>query len=790
MSARPRIDALLIEAEESDYFLLRELISELSGYHCEPVWASDAQRGLEELLAGQYDICLVGYSVGSSSGIELLRRARQAGFDQPGIVLVNQADYAGMSLSASREIDDYLIKEQLNPLQLERAFRYTFELHRSRRLLLESEAINRILFEENPAPACLYDSETGRFLAVNRAARACYGHSEAEMLRMTIPDVFAAGEGDRFMQRSAIEAEGFVDLGEWRQRRADGDDAVVVIRQHALSYAGRSARLLLLEDVTEQHRQARAFDDYRQLARQLYDQLPSGVWLADGEARPVEGNVAACRLFGVDEAPAFEALELSVDGRTRLAFHDWSLPRALASGRAEFDPALMLKTSEGQKTLISYSVPLSCPVRGVSAAWICLDVSVLSQAARERTELITVLSLLDVGVAVLAGDGAVRFTNETAKWCLHDPSAMAALRARFDTTRWNDDEQVIELVNPHDGGRTWWVTTRPIDWQGEPAWLCILRDMTRTRATEQRLRLYERVAEVCVNGIAIADCSQPDNPVIAVNPAFERMTGYRAEEVLGRNCRFLQKDDHDQPNLRLIRQALQERRTGKALLRNYRKDDTLFWNEFRVAPVFDDDGRLTHYIGILDDVSDYKRYEQELARLANHDRLTGLPNRKLFETRLKQALLFAERFGKRIVVLHVNLDRFSGLNKTFGHEAGSRLIRLVAERMASAIGEQDTLARLDGVEFVALLIRDTDESIMQAAQSLREAVNAPVVFEQQTLTLSCSMGVGAYPEQGSDARQLMHLAYLAMHEAREQGGDRICHASDPENRPTPTKGEP
>lgn len=785
IASPPRIDILLIEAEENDYFLLRELISELSDYRCRLDWVSDADEGLKALLAGRHDLCLVSYAVGSHSGVELLHRARRSGFVRPCIILVGQADYASTALLVSRDIDDCLIKEQLNPFQLERAFRYAFGLHRSQRLLRASEAKNRILFEDNPTPACICDAGTGQFLAVNRAAQACYGHAEAELLRMTLADVFPAQEGGKFMQRSAVETAGFVDLGEWPQRRADGDEIRVVVRQCRLEHAGRPAKLLLLEDVTEQRRQERAFDDYRQLARQLYDRLPAGIWLADENARLIEGNVTACRLFGVSEATAFESLELHVaDDRKRLTVQDWSLPRALASGQVEFDDALIVKAGDGaQRTLISYSLPLSHPEKGVAAAWICFDISALQQAADDRAELIAILGRLAIGVVVLGGDGTMYQANDAAARFLDGSQARASLNACIGAA---PGERIVDMVDPQGTARRWRVTTAPVDWRGEPAWLCTLHDMTQAHATEYRLRLYERIAEASVNGIAIADCALPDWPIVHVNPAFESMTGYRLDEVVGRNCRFLQKDDHDQPNLRLIRQALQERRAGKALLRNYRKDDTLFWNELRVAPVFDADGRMTHYIGILDDISEYKRYKQELARLANHDRLTGLPNRALFETRLNQALLFAERFRKRVVVLYVNLDRFSEINKAFGHESGSRLIKLIAERMSASIGTQDTLARLDGDEFVALRIIDVAGSAMHAACGMRDAISAPIVFEDQTFVVTCSMGVSHYPEQGSDARRLMHLAYLAMYEAKEQGGDRICHASDPENR----KGEP
>jgi PAS domain S-box-containing protein len=113
-------------------------------------------------------------------------------------------------------------------------------------------------------------------------------------------------------------------------------------------------------------------------------------------------------------------------------------------------------------------------------------------------------------------------------------------------------------------------------------------------------------------GITVADARQDDTPLIYVNRAFEIMTGYSKEEILGRNCRFLRGDDHDQSDLDILRGAMDEQRETAVVLRNYRKDGSLFWNELRLAPVFDDQGQLTHYIGIQTDVTAQKEAQAEV----------------------------------------------------------------------------------------------------------------------------------------------------------------------------------
>src|SRR5215204_3522493 len=204
--------------------------------------------------------------------------------------------------------------------------------------------------------------------------------------------------------------------------------------------------------------------------------------------------------------------------------------------------------------------------------------------------------------------------------------------------------------------------------------------------TEWELRLLYRAVAASSNGITISNSTAPDEPLIYVNRSFELMTGYSSEEVLGRNCRFLQGDDRDQPALLVVRAALREGRDCEVLLRNYRKDGTSFWNELRLSPVHDERGRLVNFVGVQNDVTQRKRAEEELRRAlvelaesnarlkresaerrkleeqltyqAFHDPLSGLPNRSLFLDRLEFSLTGVLRRGAKVAVLLANVDGF------------------------------------------------------------------------------------------------------------------------------------
>lgn len=180
-----------------------------------------------------------------------------------------------------------------------------------------------------------------------------------------------------------------------------------------------------------------------------------------------------------------------------------------------------------------------------------------------------------------------------------------------------------EVCNRRKDGSLYWVETSIVpflDNTGQPyQYVSIRTDITRIKEAELRLRLLERAVEASTSSISMADAGQPDLPLIYINPAFERITGYRRDEVIGRNCRFLQGEDAGQANLDEIRRALRAGRAGEALVYNYRKDGTPFWNDLRIAPVHDEQGRLTHFIGISDDVT--KRREAEDALLQSKERL-------------------------------------------------------------------------------------------------------------------------------------------------------------------------
>jgi len=305
--------------------------------------------------------------------------------------------------------------------------------------------------------------------------------------------------------------------------------------------------------------------------------------------------------------------------------------------------------------------------------------------------------------------------------------------------------------------------------------IVVIQDITEQRRRDLQIRTRTRAVEASVNAVIITDNEQPDQPIVYVNPAFERITGYAAEEVMGRNCRFLQGEERDQLGLNNIRRALQAQEEGAALLRNFRKDGSAFWNDLRVAPVVNDRGKVSHFVGILHDVTESKRYQEELEHQANHDSLTGLPNRNLLGDRIGQAIAFANRASGRFLLAFLDIDHFKVVNDSLGHAAGDQLLIDIAERLRASTRDIDTVARQGGDEFV-ILLADTDQLSEQVGwlERLKDSIATPVILENQEVLVTCSIGFCCFPSDGRDAGTLLRNADTAMYQAKHQGRNRIC----------------
>ncbi|MBK1646633.1 diguanylate cyclase [Thiocapsa imhoffii] len=301
-----------------------------------------------------------------------------------------------------------------------------------------------------------------------------------------------------------------------------------------------------------------------------------------------------------------------------------------------------------------------------------------------------------------------------------------------------------------------------------------LQDITERKQAEERLRLTAAVFENTSEGILITDTA----PVIlSVNRAFTEINGYPPEDVLGQNPSLLKSGRHDTDFYRKMWQALNERGHWRGEIWNRRKDGETYPQWVNINAVKSEIGLTTHYIGVFSDISDIKRSEAQLERLAHLDPLTELPNRLLFRTRLEQSLLRAKTTGTEVGMLLVDIDGFRHINDSLGHAVGDLALREIAARLTRPARPEETVARLSGDEF-ALMIESNEDIETHAAltaERILETLNSALTLAGHELFIGASIGIACAPVDGTEAAELFQNSDAALYQARESGGNTYRH---------------
>ncbi|KLU36755.1 hypothetical protein AB595_12465 [Massilia sp. WF1] len=295
-------------------------------------------------------------------------------------------------------------------------------------------------------------------------------------------------------------------------------------------------------------------------------------------------------------------------------------------------------------------------------------------------------------------------------------------------------------------------------------------DISARKQAEHVLKVRERAIYASVNAIVITCCEGTENRIEYVNPAFERITGYTLAEIKGLDPRFMRIEGCDVEEQKRIHEALQRRESVRAVLRNARKNGQLFWNDLRIDPVRNADGEVTHFVAVINDITEARHYERRLHHLAHHDPLTGLANRTLLQERLKQAIQFAGRNRMIGALAFLDLDNFKHINDNLGHDVGDIVLRETAARLRANMREEDTVARVGGDEFV-LVINDqgSPEQVADLVERIRRSVGAPVVTGGTEVVPGTSIGVALFPRDGTTVDKVMRAADAAMYHAKSLG---------------------
>jgi diguanylate cyclase (GGDEF)-like protein/PAS domain S-box-containing protein len=342
----------------------------------------------------------------------------------------------------------------------------------------------------------------------------------------------------------------------------------------------------------------------------------------------------------------------------------------------------------------------------------------------------------------------------------------------------------IEVRRRKKSGEVFWagMSLSPIrDDDGEPIGLVAqLSEITDRLSAEASLRLHASVIENSDQGILITDAGEK---IVSVNSAFSRITGYGAAEALGQTPDLLRSGAHDSNFRAQVRAALHGAGPWQGEIVGKRKNGETFPQSVSINVVRGANGEVSHAFSIFSDISVLRAAEERMQRLVNYDTLTGLPNRTLLSQLVGQAIVAARRTNDHGALLAIDLDRFTAINDTLGHDVGDELLRQVGRRFRAVLRDEDVLARIGGDEFVAALLNiQRREHGAIVAQKLLAALEGSFVVNGHQLHIGASIGISIYPEDGDDTAALIAFADAAMKRVQKSGETGYLFYSPEMNR--------
>ena len=634
-------------------------------------------------------------------------------------------------------------------------------------------------------------------------------------LRALTPLVFPASAETEMPVQSSPERSDELDVVEWTLSRTANDlkRASVELgqhRDHLQTLVEKSTHELRMQN--EELRQARdALDASRARYVDLYELAPVGYCSVNEAGLITQANLALATLLGVAHSalawkPLFSNFVLPQDQSSWYKLR----PLLLETGAPQTCELRLRQTiasdgggevgGSGASVWVQLAITVAQDDAGAQQLLIAVsDISERKQSEAAREDALSLLKGTTDRVPGVVyqyklrpdGSSCFPFTSEAIREIyrvtpeevrqdasrvfsiLHpddyDAVAVSIQQSARDTTPW-----VHEYRVKFDDGTVRWLRGDALpkrESDGCVLWHGFITDITEQKHAQTELQLAANVFSHSREGITITDAQ---GTIIDVNEAFTRITGYSREEALGQNPRILSSGRQDKAFYEALWRGLTEQGHWSGEMWNRRKSGEVYAELVTISAVSDAHGRTQHYVALFSDITAIKAHQSTLEHIAHFDALTSLPNRLLLADRLQQAMAQAQRRGQQLAVAYLDLDGFKSVNDSHGHALGDQLLVTLATAMKDALREGDTLARIGGDEFVAVLIDlDSIDSCVPMLTRLLEAAAALVQLGEVVLQGSASIGVTFYPQAGDVAAdQLLRQADQAMYQAKMAGKNR------------------
>jgi diguanylate cyclase (GGDEF)-like protein/PAS domain S-box-containing protein len=357
------------------------------------------------------------------------------------------------------------------------------------------------------------------------------------------------------------------------------------------------------------------------------------------------------------------------------------------------------------------------------------------------------------------------------------PDDLASVIAERNAYLKGDKSSYVNVRRMQCKDGSWkWILSRGMvvahDTEGKPLRMIgTHNDVTAQHEHEQALQLAATVMQTMDEAVMVTDA---DNTIISVNPAFTRISGYAPEDAIGRKPGMLASGIHPPSFYQTIWQRIADAGSWKGEICNRHKNGAIFMEWLSIHTVCNRKGVISNYVAVFSDITERKTSEAHMQQLAHFDALTELPNRALFNDRLRQGVARAQRDKNCLALMFIDLDKFKPVNDKLGHAMGDVLLKAAAKRLLQCVRrESDTVARIGGDEFVVLLAIDNPQDAMLVAANIQTALEQPFQLKAHVVSISASIGVAIFPEHGSDEKTLMNNADTAMYQSKEGGRNQV-----------------
>lgn len=581
---------------------------------------------------------------------------------------------------------------------------------------------------------------------------------------------------------------------QYRMVRTDGSIGYIRAVGERQKITGQDTVIGFVQDISDFVASKIQLLEAQELIRRAGESLQIGGWRVDPDLSNLIWTEGMFQILEVPQSsqPSLDAvLELYSRGNRERVFQ---LVQACAREGCSFDEVVEITTARGNSIIIRV---LAWPVYDDSGVIVAVqgaaqDISGIKIAERTAADAnakrLDILERISDAFFSLDTSWRFQFLNSQAENLLGRSRESLinrsvwdefpeAVGSAFETMyqRAIAEKSTMRFQEYYPALSKWFdVTAYPMD----DGLAVYFRDASEDRRRTEHLRLLEAAADRMNDLLIITEADPKNDPhgpkIVYVNRAVEALTGWAQGELLGRTPRVFQGPGSAGPELDKLRAAILGVENVQVELINYDRSGKPYWIDINMSPIIDDQGQCTHFIAVERDISDWKKTEAEQLYSATRDALTGCLNRASFSSALDRELQALQIRDGTIAVILIDCDNFKTINDTLGHAAGDALLKSLSERLLSEIGQQGTLGRLGGDEFI-IFVPDlsSDEAVAFSGRIRRELLK-PFYIENERLSLTASIGVAIAPLDGNDADNLIRNADIAMYHSKSTGRNKLA----------------